>query len=163
MFFSLIFACGRPALVGPIIDTSQWFFASTSLDFFPEHQPEVIDCPASAVRMELDQLEILTDVCNYALVGFELLVDLPIGQRIDGLVLHSGLFSVEEGGAHFAISIGDELFWTFEESIPSDAEFYYHEAPVAQRHVAGETVTVHLHNHGANDWKIGYLRVPPEK
>ena len=130
---------------------------------FPEHRPEVIDCPASAVRMELDQLEILTDVCNYAVIGFELLVELPKAQIIDGLVLHSGLFSLEEGGAHFAISIGDELFWSFEESIPSDAEFYYHEAPVAQHHNVGEVVTVHLHNHGANDWKIGYLRVAPIK
>ncbi len=140
------------------IDISAYRMADLTTDLFAEHQPEEMDCPANGFRVEINQLEIQTDICNYAVVEWQTQYDLPTNTTLEALVLHTGLWAPEEGNAHFALSIDGVLFWEEFPPIPSDTEFFFYEQVWPSAIPTGTTVQLHLHNHGANDWKIGYFQ-----
>jgi hypothetical protein len=125
---------------------------------FPEHQPEQIDCPVTAFQVEIDQLEIQTDNCNYAIVEWVTQRFVPKDTILEALVLHTGLWALEEGTAHFALSIEGDVFWEESPPIPSNTEFFFHEMIWPKSIPTGTIVQLHLHNHGANDWKMGYFQ-----
>ena len=139
------------------IDITAFRSASLDKDLFPQHQPEAVECPPNGFRVEVNQLEIQTDICNYAIVEWTTQRDVAAGTVFEALILHTGLWSLESATAHFALSINGELFWEESPPIPSSTEFFFYEAAWPKRIPTGSTVHLHLHNHGANDWKIGYF------
>ena len=140
------------------IDIESYRQADLATDIFPTHQPEEPNCPANGFRVEVNQLEIQTDICNYAVVEWTTQHDVPANTILEALVLHTGLWALEEGNAHFALSIDGELFWEESPPIPSDTEFFFYETEWPTAIPIGTTVQLHLHNHGANDWKLGYFQ-----
>ena len=142
----------------PWIDITQFTIADPLNDIFPDHQPDEIDCTANGFQVELDQLEIQTDICNNAIVEWTTQYYIPTGTNFEALVLHTGLWAPEDGNAHFALSIDGELFWEEFPVIPSNTEFFFYEAKWPEQVFPGTTVQLHLHNHGANDWKLGYFQ-----
>ena len=151
----LLIACTESikdsAIDVPWIEVTQWRQASLDSDLFPDHQPEEINCPVTAFLIEADQLEIETDNCNYALLEWQTQHRLSSQTTLKALVLHTGLWAPEEGNAHFALSVGGELFWEEFPPIPSNTEFFFHEMVWSKAVPKGTTVQLHLHNHGAND------------
>ena len=142
-----------------IIDIQNWKSANLQQDPLPSHQPDTIDCSSTAFRTENAQLEIRTEFCNYAYIEFPALQSLSAGQPVELLLLHSGLWAPEEAEAHVAWFIGSELFWEAHLPIPSSSDFFYYEASLPIAIQKGDPIRIHLHNHGANDWKIGYFNV----
>ena len=142
----------------PWFEVTAWRIAEIEHDVFPDHQPEEIECPITGFQVEIDQLEIQTDVCNYAVIEWETLHPVPANTTLEALVLHTGLWAPEEGTAHFALSINGELFWEDFPPIPSNTEFFFYEAIWPNEIPVGSTLQLHLHNHGANDWKLGYFQ-----
>ncbi len=140
------------------IDLTAYRISDIESDLFPDHQPDVIECPANGLRIELNQLEVQTDICNYALIEWETQYTVPANTTMEALVLHTGLWAPETGNAHFALSINGELFWEEQPPIPSDTEFFFKEGVWPTEIPSGSTVQLHLHNHGANDWKVGYFQ-----
>lgn len=141
-----------------LVDLSNWSMVDLENDILKEHQPEEIECDISAFAVEIDQLEIRTDYCNYAAIEFEILKDISAGTTIEALVLHTGLWALEDAEAHFAFYINGELFWEEYRPIPSDTEFFFEEKVIDKDIPQGSQLYFHLHNHGANDWKLGYFR-----
>ena len=142
---------------------SEWidirnFRSALEADIFPDHQPESIVCPPNGFRIEVEQLEIQTDICNYAVVEWSTQHKVKAGTTLEALVLHTGLWSLEDASAHFALSIDGELFWEEFPPIPSNTEFFFYEAIWPKDIPIGTKVHLHLHNHGANDWKLGYFQ-----
>ena len=158
MFLSCIGSVKETGELPPWIDIPSYRQADLSTDMFPTHQPEEVACPANGFRVEVNQLEIQTDICNYAVVEWVTQHDVPAKTTLEALVLHTGLWALEEGNAHFALSIDGELFWEESPSIPSDTEFFFYEIEWPTAIPAGTIVQLHLHNHGANDWKLGYFQ-----
>ena len=153
-------ACSQSSLdTGQVewIDISN-FRSALEADIFPSHQPESIECPPNGFRIEVEQLEIQTDICNYAVVEWTTQHVVKAGTTFEALVLHTGLWSLEDTSAHFALSIDGELFWEEFPPIPSNTEFFFYEASWPKEVPSGTKVQLHLHNHGANDWKLGYFQ-----
>ena len=155
-----LFACSQSNQVKEDlewIDITNYRFALEA-DIYPEHQPEVVECPPNGFRVEVEQLEIQTDICNYAVVEWTTQHFVPSGTTFEALVLHTGLWSLEDANAHFALSIDGNLFWEEFPPIPSNTEFFFYEASLPYEVSSGAKVHLHLHNHGANDWKLGYFQ-----
>ena len=142
----------------PWIELSSWQQLDLTLDPLSEHQPETIDCQLQAFRMEFEQLEIQTEFCNYAALSFQTQKELSADTQLEALLLHTGLWALEESTAHFAFFVDDELFWEEHPPIPSDSDFFFVERSLSRTVPSGSTVVFHLHNHGVNDWKIGYFK-----
>ena len=142
----------------PWIDLASWQQLDLDLDPLAEHQPDSIDCQLQAFRMEFEQLEIQTEFCNYAALSFQTQKQLPANAQVEALLFHTGLWAIEESTAHFAFFIDGELFWEGHPPIPADSDFFFVEKSLDRAVPTGSTVYFHLHNHGVNDWKIGYIK-----
>ena len=70
---------------------------------------------------------------------------------------HSALVAQEPAEGHFALLVDGELLWEKLVTIPADAGAYNDVVPVELQAEAGQTLQLHLHNHGANTWNL--LRV----
>lgn len=160
MLFFILFSCDKTTEVEDIdlIDIPSWSMIDLETDILKSHQPEDIECAVSAFTIEIEQLEIQTDYCNYAAIEFETQKEIKAGTVLEALVLHTGLWALEEAEAHFAFYIDEELFWEEFSPIPADTEFFFHEAAVQRDIPQGASVYFHLHNHGANNWKLGYFK-----
>ena len=146
-----------------LIDLYSWKIGTNVGDPYPEHQPEDLDCPATAFRVENEQLEIEMDLCNYAHVFFESNQKVNTGTTIEILILHTGLWAEQAALAHAVISHQDtqgnqHILFEAEPSIPSQAEFFFHEIELETSVSKGDKLHLHLHNHGSNDWKLGYIQ-----
>ena len=137
-----------------IIDLESWTLADPTTAPFPSHQPDEINCTNSAFEIESSQLEVSTDRCNYISIDFEALQTVPMGTSVKSLILHTGLWAPEPGEAHVAWVFNDTVFWELSPEIPASTEFYFHEAELPVTITQGDIVHFHLHNHGANDWKV---------
>jgi hypothetical protein len=135
-----------------------WRLGDLGSDPLFDHQPDTVDCSPTSFRIESEQLEVETDLCNYALVEFDLLQDMSEGTPADLLLLHTGLWASEAATAHVALLIGDTIFWEQEVPVPSSAEFFFYEGGFPVDALSGTPIQLHIHNHGANDWRLGYFR-----
>ena len=160
LLFFVLFSCEETTEVEDIelIDVSSWSMINLETDLLKNHQPDVVECDISAFTIEIDQLEIRTDYCNYAAIEFETQKAIKSGTVLEALILHTGLWALEEAEAHFAFYIDGDLFWEEFSPIPADTEFFFHEAVIQREIPQGAAVYFHLHNHGANNWKLGYLQ-----
>jgi len=104
-------------------------------------------------------LEVSTGLCPDAWLEQELPEDVPSGALLTAELWHTGLDAAEPAEAHVAVLIGDRVGWDATAAIPSGPTLWevavVVDAPVA----AGETVTLHLHNHGDNAWKLGPVTI----
>ena len=141
-----------------IVNWGDWKFADLETDPLRTHQPESIDCSPNAMQMEGEQLEIRTDFCNYAFLDFQANQDVSVDTTLAFLLLHTGLWAPEAATAHFALFHENAMLWESEFPIPSSSDFFYSELPLATEIEKGDTIRIHLHNHGPNDWKLGYLK-----
>ena len=88
MFLSCIGSVKETGELPPWIDIPSYRQANLSTDMFPTHQPEEVACPANGFRVEVNQLEIQTDICNYAVVEWVTQHDVPAKTTLEALVLH---------------------------------------------------------------------------
>ena len=54
--------------------------------------------------------------------------------------------------------IGDRVFWERTFAIPLASEVYPVPITVDWAAPEGTPVRIHLHNHGGNSWRVGYLK-----
>ena len=140
-----------------ILNIEDWKMGDPTLDPFSSHQPEEINCSISAFRVESEQLEIDTDLCNYAFIEFAALQNIPQGAPAELLLLHTGLWAPEAAEAHIALLLKDQVFWEITLPIPASAEFFFYEGNFPIPIQRNDPIYLHIHNHGANDWRLGYF------
>lgn len=149
--------------VGPLpsamlIDMTAWEEADPAVapDPFASHQPQggALGCPTGTVLLEGSALEIRTGICAYAWLQQMLAADLREGDPVEIVYWHSALVSDAPASAHVAFAIGDQVLFERTVEIPSDPAAYTEtfEAPFSAE--AGNIATLHLHNHGVNDWSF---------
>lgn len=145
-----------------ILNIEDWKLGDPSLDPFSDHQPDEIDCSISAFRVESEQLEIDTDLCNYAFVEYASLQKIKQGSPAELLLLHTGLWAPDPAQAHIALILRDEIYWETTVDIPASAEFFFYEGDFPITLEKGDPIYLHVHNHGANDWRLGYFNLKEE-
>lgn len=155
----ILSACSSPATESgqpaALVDSLSWVEADASMDNFPGHVPERVDCAEGSIVPGAQALDIDTEDCNFALAEQPLQLNLEKGDWLAVEMGHLALFSAGgQAEGHMAVSIGDAVIWERTVSIPHNAELYVDEFQLDRGFQLGKPVTVHLHNHGSNEWKL---------
>jgi len=96
--------------------------------------------------------EINTATCEWGTWEAPLLESIR-NTTVRALVLHDALTADNPAQAHVALQIGDQLVDERFVDIPGPGGVVSLEGTVDNAK-AGDTVMIHLHNHGANDWRV---------
>jgi len=142
----------------PLIEFAAWSPADRHEDPFPEHRPEsALACDAYGVREEGAALEVDTGECPYAVLKWPLRGQVLAGDTIEVELTHGSLIHIEPAVAHICLSVGSEILWEAEVAIPSQPARIWAQVEAQHWWPAGTPVVMHLHNHGANNWKFTTL------
>lgn len=138
-----------------LLSAAAWETLDPRDDAFAEHAPEVISCAPGAIIFEAGTLDVNTDDCNYLFVGQRLAHRLAPGDRV---VVESGhLVLFDPAGAatgHIAVAIDGHVLWERTVLIPARPAVYVDEVIVERDFEPGSRIELHLHNHGANEWRL---------
>lgn len=168
----VIVACGDAPLATPerprpaeLVDHNSWSPARAEPIPLRSHAPEDTRCPSSARRPTADGvLDVDTGACRYLALEQPAQFGLRSGSTLRIRVAHLQLYDPEAHGsvAHVAIALGGTIAWERTIPIPSPARAYDDHIVLSEELRAGDPIHLHLHNHGANEWKIFSLRAVPD-
>lgn len=157
---------GTPRVGGALISPELWV-QSDDDGPFSGHRPPQVDCPNPAATVEAGAFEILTDECNYLAASQPSLLDVQSGDTLVIDWAHGDLVSPQPAIAHLGFGLGSEI--VFETTMvlqpPPEAiaaAAMRSEVVVEFDAPQGTPVYMHVHNHGANSWRIFALDLKPE-
>lgn len=157
----------EPREVEDLVDATLWQVQAADEDPFPEHRAAAdVICVQDAVRTEGPEGDEVLDVdtadCPYLSAGQPSLAPILPGDRLSILAWHQALASTEpEAEGHMALIVDSVLIWEVYVPIPASADIYQPVVEMDSEVPEGAQVAVHVHNHGANTWRLGHVRVLP--
>jgi hypothetical protein len=141
-----------------LVEPEAWDVQPKNRDTQLEHRPGEVDCPRdTGWLVEEDALEVRTEFCNYLSVSQQSLLDLEAGIALELVLSHSALNFNAPATAHMAVSIGGNPLWETTVEIPSESDLIKQELTLPFAVQRGDTIEVHLHNHGDNTWTFHSL------
>ena len=144
----------RVALVEP----EAWDIQPKNRDAFLDHRPDEVNCErGTGWVVEEDDLEVRTEFCNYLSISQNSLLDLAAGTELKFALSHSELNFNAPAKAHFAISIAGSPIWETTVDIPSANAIIKPTILLPFDVRRGDSIEVHLENHGDNIWTIHSL------
>lgn len=161
LIFGSILGC-TPLEKRDLVDNSVWQLVPADEDPFGDLRVAPADCNPLGITVEAGVLEIQTDVCSFATVKQTALARSRNGHRLDILAYHSALFSEPEATGYIAVQIGETLVWEQTVAIPGDADVYANTFDMYPEIDEETSIFFHVHNHGANSWKLAHVRLVPE-
>ena len=142
----------------PLVEPIAWDVQPKNRDAFVEHRPATVDCKQDTGWMvEDDILEVRTEFCNYLSISQQSLLDLQAGTTLELAMSHSALNFNAPANAHIAVAIGGTPIWESNIPIPSDRAIIKQSVVLPFAVSQGDSIEVHLHNHGNNTWEIRSL------
>ncbi len=111
-------------------------------------------CAAAALVTESEILEINTGVCNWVTLRQPLLEEIRAGETVRLLFWHLYLTSSPPAQGAAELRIDGEPFWRIDVAIPHPETVYKPKWIAARRFAKGAIVELHVHNHGANSWRL---------
>ncbi len=142
----------------PLVEPIAWDVQPKNRDAFPDHRPAEVNCEQDTGWMvEEDILEVRTEFCNYLSISQQSLLDLKAGTSLELALSHSALNFNAPASAHIAVSIGGTPIWETNVPIPSDRAIIKETLVLPFAVSRGDSIEVHLHNHGNNTWEIHSL------
>jgi hypothetical protein len=140
-----------PGSDAPLIDLSLWQVAVD--DPFPD-RPAVAECPLG-YGIENGLFEISSDLCPYGAFTQPSLSPVRAGDEVEFILVHDALYSEDpQAEAHIGIALGDQLGWDTIVPIPAAAGFFRPKFEASDDAPAGTPVTIHIHNHGVNNYRV---------
>ena len=149
-----------------LVEPKAWDVQPKNRDAFLSHRPDQVECPRdSGWMVEEDALEIRTEFCNYLSVSQQSLLDLEVGTSLELALSHSELNFNAPATAHVAVSIAGSAIWEATIDIPSAGEIIKQTLELPFAVSRGDSIEMHLHNHGSNTWTIHslYAMVPSDR
>lgn len=106
-------------------------------------------------------LDVDTGACNYLALEQPARVDVSPGGVVEMRLAHLQLYdpTTEISRAHVALAVRGEVVWSREVPIPSAPAVHADDIVLTSGVRVGDPILFHLHNHGANEWKLLSLRV----
>jgi len=142
----------------PLVEPIAWDVQPKNRDAFPDHRPAEVNCKQDTGWMvEEDVLEVRTEFCNYLSISQQSLLDLEAGTNLELVLSHSALNFNAPASAHVAVSIGGNPIWETTIAIPSDRNILTETLVLPFAVSRGDSIEMHLHNHGNNTWEIHSL------
>ncbi len=135
------------------------FAPSDVADPFPEHRPDDVVCNRVAHRIEYDALELDTGACNYLVLEAPTLAEIVAGDRITVRAFHEDLAALQPAEAHLALAIDGHVVWDERVPVPSPATPYTVTTIADFDAEPDAPVTLHLHNHGLNTYRLIDVRL----
>lgn len=129
-------------------------FASPEPTLDPEALHRENGCVLGAPRVEDGTLELETGDCVFHWVGVPLVDSVAPGESLTLVTTHSALAARTPGEAHLRIDLDDETLLDRRIPIPSADALDIVPVTTTSAHGAGARLRVHLHNHGANNWRV---------
>jgi len=141
-----------------------WEILEAAQDPWPEHREASGRSCDDGFLLEDELLEIETNDCGYVSAQQGSLAALEPGDAVDLLTWHSALASAEQDvSAHYAFTLDGEILWEIDVPIPAASTVYEEQLIVDRALPEGTPIVLHLHNHGANSWRLGHLRATPSE
>jgi hypothetical protein len=131
-------------------------------DPFAAELSSAVTCAAAAVTTDEGMLEISTNACNHVTLRGVLLDEMREGETLRLLFWHLYLYAGVDAvtgedvvtTGHAELRIGGTTWWKAEPAIPGKEAIYKPTWTVDKAVPAGTEVIVHVHNHGANSWRL---------
>jgi len=141
---------------GPLLDHAAWRELTPAEDPF-EDRPEDVTCMPGGWGEEFGVFEVNTDECSYGTFAQELAEDLPPQALLRVTAWHLDLFAPEPAEAHVVVQLGPVTLLEENPAIPSEEAVWDREVRLepGQQARAGDLILFHVHNHGANSWRLG--------
>ncbi len=152
---------GTPAEPMQLVRADAWVAVEKIADPLADHRPEPVDCSLGGLLVEGEELDIDTNLCNYAMLEQPGLAEIPEGATLTLAMRHFDLTAPEPATAHVALLLGDVIAWERTLIIPGPAEVITTDFPAPMAYAKGEPVRFHLHNHGQNTWILTGVTVTP--
>jgi len=141
-----------------LVEAAAWDRQPKNRDAFPTHRPDDVDCEQdTGWLVEEDAMEVRTEFCNYLSISQNTLLDLEAGTELEFALSHSELNFNAPATAHVAISIAGTAIWETNIDIPSASDIIKPKVTLPFDVARGDSIEVHLHNHGDNAWTIHSL------
>ena len=137
----------------------RWQMAEPARDPLASEAPVDAVCDPYAVVFEDPHLEVDTRACSYAVLEQPALTTAARGERLTGAIWHLGLIAELPATAHIALAVGGSVIWEQWIDIPSPPTAWELDVPFQSNVEQGAAIVLHLHNHGANQWRVGELWV----
>lgn len=151
-FGGALVGCAAPIPDGPLTDLSGWT-AMASVEDPWDDRPAEAECDPYGWGEEDGVIEIDTGICHYLTLSQPLLRDLEPGERIEVDVWHLGLWAERPAEGHASVEL-DGARWDARPRIPSTGRAWIASFEVEERVEAGTPIFLHVHNHGANNWRF---------
>lgn len=148
----------EPSLGQPLVAADAWTRAAASDDPFVAERPEPVSCDLG-FGLETGSFEVDTELCLYGAFEQPSRVDVHEGDTFELLLLHDLLYATDPAVAHLAIAMDGELEWETEIPIPSEAGIVRPTWTAERDLPAGTMVHFHVHNHGANNYRLWELTI----
>ncbi len=136
-----------------IAEPADWVAVSAADDPFDD-RPAQVQCPPHGAQAEDGRFEVETDVCDYGTFAHPLPVALRPGDVVEATVWHLELWAPERSEGHAALQLGEQLLWERRVPIPGQEAIYPITITVGAPAPAGTPLYFHVHNHGANSWRL---------
>lgn len=149
---------GEPSLPVPLVRADAWDLGEAVDDPFPGERPQFVQCELGW-EVETGLFEVNTELCTYGSFVQSALDNIAEGDEVSLVLIHDALYAEEPAEAHLAIAFGDEIAWETRLPIPSEAGMLQPSWEAESDIVVGTPVTLHLHNHGTNHYRIVSLNV----
>lgn len=160
----VVLAACEPREPGPLSDPGAWALRTGGGDPFPAHRFDYADCDFAeqgAFYAEDGVLEVDTGTCGYLVLEQPSTRPVGRGDLVEWTISHSDLLAEEPAEAHVAISVGDDVLWSWTTPIPSLSEVLVQRAAAPARAPTGTPLRIHIHNHGDNRWRFLDDRMEP--
>ena len=122
-------------------------------DPFVDEQPASVDCDAGWGE-EDGVFEVNTDACDYGVFVQGALASIEEGDVLELLLVHDALFADGPAEAHMAIAIGSQIVWSETRALPYAADVLRPSWVASAAQPVGAPVSFHVHNHGANSYRL---------
>lgn len=144
-----------PAELREVIDGATWQAIPRADDPFIALLPAAVtDCASSGVVVEDAMLEMDTGLCGFISAETTLTESVAKGERIQITLWHLALYAEPPAKGELRIHIGGAEVYRLEVDIPHLEQVYRPEFKAPSAWPKNTKVEVHVHNHGANTWKV---------
>ncbi len=138
--------------VGGLIAPERYTLLDPAADPLAAHREP--GCALGEPRVEDGTLELETNDCVLFWVGVPLRAPVRAGEPLRLVRTHSALVARTPGDAHLRVDLDGDVLLDRAVPIPSPDAIDLDTVTPARDHAAGALLRVHLHNHGANNWRV---------
>lgn len=147
-----------PSTPGPLTDVERWRRVEAGEDPFAD-RPQTFRCNAGGHQVEGETYEVETDKCAYLTAVQPSLRAIAAGDRVESVMWHQFLVADEPAEAHLAVRLGAYVIAEARPTLPFPPEFYTTVWTAPADIEAGTPIYIHVHNHGANSYNFGGVRL----